>query len=65
MIVTAAAYDIPACRLSLWLFKGTITCGNCGCTFTAKIPFTVMPTVPCPHCGVLNRLNVAPERLQQ
>lgn len=38
--------------------KFTIVCGKCSCTFQKRVPIIDYPTIPCPHCNVLNRLPV-------
>ena len=41
--------------------KLTIWCGNCPHVFKKRIPVVDHPTIVCPACGAINRLNLVTE----
>jgi len=38
-----------------------VTCGNCRCSFSKRIPMVDNPGLKCPECGVVNILPVGVE----
>jgi len=38
--------------------KWTIVCGNCEATFKIRIPLIDYPTVVCPYCYAVNKLDL-------
>ena len=35
-----------------------VTCGNCRCSFSKRIPMVDNPGLKCPECGVVNIISV-------
>jgi len=63
-VVNAADADGPVMSL-MQLFglgpRWTIRCGHCGNTFSERLPMIDFPTIPCPLCKTLNRIQVVTE----
>lgn len=63
-VVNATDWEGPAMSL-MQLFglgpKWTVRCGHCKHTFVTRIPVVDYPTIPCPLCKTLNRIQVVTE----
>jgi rRNA maturation endonuclease Nob1 len=63
-VVPARSCEGYSMSWNLNLFSGpkfTIGCGACPHVFEQRIPVRDYPTVICPACGTLNRLNLVAE----
>ena len=66
-MTTVAPKDLNGWNMSIMQLFGsgpkmTITCGICSNTFTQRIQMVDNPGCPCPHCGVVNVLQLTVDR---